>query len=114
VPNIHRRKGSDVSVGDIQLQRTQKIDEFLSTKQLALNNQPTTLVDIFEYINWTDSEVQCDTSSSLGWHFCSFFQMSDLLNLRQLCKSASNTVTNPVQLLAIMLGNIGDLRVTFW
>lgn len=38
-----------MSVGDIEIERTEKIAEFLNTRNLAILNLPTTLADVFEF-----------------------------------------------------------------
>lgn len=57
-----RRRMSDVSVGDIMKERTQRIGDFLDTRRLAdLSAAPTTLADIFEFMAAFDDSPQLDT-----------------------------------------------------
>jgi hypothetical protein len=52
-------------VGDIQMQKTQRIDDFLSTRQLTLLNMPMTIADLFEFLAACDMEPLFDTTSCL-------------------------------------------------
>jgi len=53
---------------------------------------PTTLADLFEFFAACDIDPLHDTSSTL-WRLLSYLQLSDLLSLRQICKSSYQLVT---------------------
>jgi hypothetical protein len=53
------------------MQRTQRIEEFLNTRQLSILNMPTTLADIFEYMAAVDENPQVNTDSVL-WYLLGY------------------------------------------
>ena len=89
---LHKRQNSGVSVGDIMMERSQRIENFLNTRQLTLLDMPTTLPDLFEFMNAVSEEPQVDTGSTL-WQLLQFLNFQDMINLRQVCRSSAQLVT---------------------
>ena len=110
---LHKRKISGVSVGDIMMERSQRIENFINTRQLTLLDMPTTLPDVFEFMNAVSEDPQVDIRSTL-WRLLQFLNFQDMINLRLVCRSSAQLMTPQAQLLAINLGMLGDLRSVFW
>ena len=88
------RNISEISVGDIQMQKLEKttrMNEFLTTRQLNLLNLPTTLADVFEFMTACDIDFANNLDSTL-WTFLKFLSVAEMIGLRRLCRSSSQLV----------------------
>ena len=63
------------------MERSQRIDTFLNTKQLSMLNGPTTLADVFEYMNVVEEEPPYDKLDSLLWTLLRFLFLSEIMTL---------------------------------